>query len=387
MSQFKRSLTRFLIGIPRSFTPVLNVGKFALVLRDAEVREVLDRNQDFTIEEINYENIHRHIGPFILGLDDGERYQRDIGILRGIIRKDDTDRIRAFSRRVSQELVDQFNGEFNLIWEYTRKVPLLFCGDYFGVPGPNPKDMLRWNRTIFWDIFLDLKGKPEIRAAAEKSAKEMKVYLHELLAGNKAIMNNGGRLADNLFNRLLGLQLGEKPHFNDDEICGNIAGVYMGAIEPISKSMVNVLGQVYSRPAVLAEAKEAAAKDDVKTLANIAWEALRFHPNAPALMRFSEKEQRIGKGKRIKAGKKVLLMTQSAMFDPRAVNEPKKFISGRPFERYLYFGYGQHTCYGNYINFIVIPEMLNALFKHPTLQPKGKVVWEGPFQDEWQFGV
>ncbi len=387
MSQFKRNLNRFLIGIARFLTPVMHVGPYAVILRDAEVKEAINRNQDFTIEEINYENIFRHIGPFILGLDDGERYQRDIKILRGIVRKDDTERIKNFARQTSTELAQSLKGEFNLIWEFTRKVPLLFTGDYFGVPGPNPEDMLRWCRTIFWDIFLDLKGKEEVRAAATQSAKEMKVYLNELLQGNKATMNNGGRLKDNLFNRLLALQNTDQPHFSDDEICGNIAGVYMGAVEPISKSMVNILGQIFARKDVLAMTREAAAKDDVETLAGIAWEALRFHPNAPALMRFSEKEQRVGNNKRIKAGKKVLLMTQSAMFDPRVVDQPRKFIPGRSWDHYLYFGFGQHTCYGNYINFIVIPEMLNALFKIETLKPVSKVVWEGPFQDDWKFAV
>lgn len=391
MSQFKRAFTRFLIGIPRAIAPVLSVGSWTLILRDEDVREVLKRDKDFGLRKINYDNIHRHIGPFILGMDDSPEYQRDIGILRGVVRKDDVPRIRTYVRDLCRDLTSQFNGEFNLVWEYTRKVPLLLCGNYFGVEGPNPKDMLRWNRSIFWDIFLDMKGKPEVREAATRSSKEMGIYLRELLANNRKIMNSGGRLPDNLFNRLMALQGTDQPHFDDDALCGNIAGVYMGAIEPISKSVVNALGQIYSRPEVLALAKAAAEKDDVETIANIAWEALRFHPNAPALLRYTYAEQHIGgngrKRRRIKAGKKVLVMTQSAMFDKRVVKKPKKFIHDRPFDRYLYFGFGLHTCYGNYINFIVIPEMINALLKEKTLRPMGKIVNEGPFQDDWKFGV
>ena len=391
MSQFKRAFTRFLIGIPRSIFPVLNVGQWTLVFRDSDVREILTRDKDFGLREINYDNIARHIGPFILGMDDGPEYQRDAGILRGIIKREDGERIRSYIRKICAEQTSSLQGEFNLVWEYTRRIPLLLCGDYFGVPGPNPKDMLRWNRSIFWDVFLDLKGKEEVRAAATQSAKEMNAYLKDLLATNKKVMHSGGRLADNLFNRLLALQSTEKPHFDDDAICGNIAGVYMGAIEPISKAVVNALGQIYARPQVLAQAKAAAAKDDVETVAGIAWEALRFHPNAPALLRYADKEHYIGGGDRkkrkIKAGKKLLVMTQSAMFDPRVVKSPKKFDSNRTFDRYLYFGFGLHTCYGNYINLIVIPEMILALMKVEGLKPKGKVVSEGPFQDHWKFGV
>ncbi len=391
MSQFKRAFTRFLIGIPRSIFPVLSVGSWTLIFRDGDVREVLERDKDFGLRQINYENIARHIGPFILGMDDGPEYQRDAGILRGIVRRDDVDRIKAFTRRTCAELTGNFKGEFNLVWEYTRRVPLLLCGDYFGVSGPNPEDMLRWNRSIFWDVFLDLKGKDEIRSAATQSAREMNAYLLNLLESNKKVMNSGGRLADNLFNRLLALQGTDQPHFDDKAICGNIAGVYMGAIEPISKAVVNALGQIYARPEILAKAKEAAAREDVDTIAGIAWEALRFHPNAPALLRYAERDQVIGGGDRkkrkIKGGKKLLVMTQSAMFDPRSVDHPKKFDPSRSFDKYLYFGFGLHTCYGNYINLIVIPEMIMALLKVAGLHPKGKVVSEGPFQDQWMFGV
>jgi cytochrome P450 len=272
----------------------------------------------------------------------------------------------------------------------TRQIPYLMMGDYFGVPGPDKASMLRWNRTIFWDIFLDLKQDPTIRANALESSKEMLAYLHDLTQEKKREMKAGILPNDSMLARLLAMQGGEKPSFTDQEIPGNLSGTYMGFLEPTNKAMVNILRQFFARPDVLAQAREAALADDAERMLGLAMEAMRFHPNGPLLMRHSPKEQYIGghngrKKRRIPAGKTLYLMTQSAMFDPRAVEKPERFNPHRPREIYLYFGYGLHTCFGNYINYVSIPEMLISLLKRTHLKPAAKPVFEGPFPDQWQW--
>ena len=390
MSQFKRSLTRSAFSIARSISPVLRLGKRTFVFRDADIREILKRDRDFTLSEVNGESIGRHIGPFILGMDDGEAYQADKMVLHQIVRRDDGERIRSFVRRQSDELLGELSGEFDMVHAYTRLLPLRLVGDYFGVPGPNAEDMYRWNRTLFWDVFQELGDNPALRKRAVQSAHEMNAYLLEHIGNLKAVMNGGGRLPDNLLTRLIALQQGSHPQLTDGWIASNIAGTFLGALEPTNKSMVNMLGQLYRKPAVLEQARAAALKDDVEAVAGFAWEALRFHPNAPALMRFSRQNRVIGgegrKKRIIKAGSTLFLMTLSAMFDPRAVEQPKTFDPGRPNSTYLYFGLGLHTCYGNHVNFITLPEMLTAILKRPNLQPKSmKIVPEGPFADKWTW--
>lgn len=393
MSEFKRTLTRYLLGIPRSIAPVLRLGQQTFVFRDADVREILRRDQDFVLGPVNGENISRHIGPFVLGMDDGPRYQRDIGILRGAVHRQDPERIRGFFRAKATELARQLPGQFDLVQDYARLLPLLFIGDYFGVPGPERETMWRWNRTLFWDVFLDLKNDPGIRQAAEQSAREMNAFLDDLIRDRKAVMNAGGRLPDDFLSRLLAGQSGSGPSFDDAEIRGNVAGVFLGALEPTNKAFVNIVNQLIHRPKVLAQAREAAQRDDVDLLKRIALEALRFHPNAPTLMRKCEQAQTLGgDGRRqrtIRAGQTVFAMTGSAMFDRRKNARPHLFDPNRPPETYLYFGLGLHTCFGNYVNFISLPEMLNALLKLPHIAPAngkaGKIQFEGPFPDSWKW--
>lgn len=389
MSQFKKSLTRFALSIPRGLFPVLNVGSKVFVFRDADVREILKRDRDFTLRQINYDNIARHIGPFILGMDDGEEYQRDIQILRSVVRKDDVERIGKFVKWTADDLLDQVEGEFDMVSAFTRLTPLKLLGEYFGTPGPNAADMYRWNRTLFWDVFLELKENPELRERANQCAQEMAAYLDGLMAELKSVLNSGTRLADNLLTRLLALQQGSHPELTDEWIRGNISGIFLGALEPTNKSLVNILGELYNRPEKLKAAQTAAQAGDTKAVAGFAWEALRFHPNAPALLRYADKEQFIGgegrKKRKIKAEKEIFLMSLSAMFDSRAVKNPKAFDPARPFSTYLYFGLGLHTCYGNHVNFVAIPEMLAAVLRRPNLKPIEKIEAEGPFANKWMW--
>ncbi len=386
----KQSLQRYALSIARALAPMIKTGNTVLLFRSADVLEVLSRDKDFTLSQVNGPHIGRHIGDFMLGMDDSPAYQRDVSIMRRAVHKGDVDRIRLFFRKKAEEKAKSFKGHFDLVDTFTRDIPYLMLGDYFGVPGPDKSSMLRWNRTIFWDIFLDLKQDPTIRKNALQSSEEMLGYLEKWIQEQKQQMQAGVLAADSMLSRLLTMQGGEQPAFTDTEIPGKISGTYMGFMEPTNKAMVNILRQFFARPEVLAQAREAAHADDAERMLGLALEAMRFHPNGPLLMRHSPQEQYIGgtdgrKKRRIPAGKTLYLMTQSAMFDPRAVEKPEAFLPHRPRETYLYFGYGLHTCFGNYINYVSIPEMLIALLKREHLQPVAKPVFEGPFPDSWKW--
>ncbi len=384
MIRFKQSMTRALLAMARTFTPVLRWKNNTFVFRAEDVKEVLNRNQDFTIAEINGPNIERLIGPYILGMDDGPQYQRDIGILRAATKREDGERISSFVRKEAVAIVDNLPKEFDLVQSFTRQLPYLLIADYFGTPGPDRSSMLRWNRSIFWDVFLDLKDEPEVRSAALRSSSEMVPYIKEQIKENKNRVAQGLEIEDNMLNRLIKMQDEDVPSFSDEEMAGNFAGTLMGTLEPINKACVYILQQFFSRKEILKKAIQAAKSDDTQTMKELALEALRFQPNMPVLMRFSKEEQELGK-RRIRAGQTVYAMTYSAMFDPRQVEQPKRFLPGRPVEDMMYLGFGQHRCFGNYINLVAIPEMLNVLLKIEGLRPKGKVIKEGPFPDRWIF--
>ncbi|MCB9230952.1 MAG: cytochrome P450 [Bacteroidia bacterium] len=382
----------FALSILRAITPTFGNGKTVFVLRNGDVREILERDQDFTIEQINGENISRHTGPFILGMDNGPKYQRDLGILRRAVMKEDVQRVVDFIRKNATDICCNLSGQFDLVDAYTRQVPYLMLGDYFGVQGPDRASLLRWNRTIFYDIFLNLKDDQTARDKALAASKEMVAYLDDLIQERKSAHLSGHRLPNDMLSRLIVMQGGDLPAFGDDEIPGNLSGVFMGFAEPTNLAVVNTLRYLFENPKAMEMARKAADEGDQERMLKIALECMRFYPNAPAVMRYNAKEQFIGgkdgrKRRRIKAGKTLFVMTKSAMFDSRAVKNPKEFNPDRPRETYLYFGHGLHKCFGNYINFVSIPEILIALLKIKSLRPIGKLESEEGFPSKWMFQV
>jgi cytochrome P450 len=137
----------------------------------------------------------------------------------------------------------------------------------------------------------------------------------------------------------------------------------------------------------LQEAQEAARSDNDALLAQYVFEALRFNPNNPGLFRIAAEDYTVAKDKMhattIPRGTTVVAATQSAMFDDRIVDAPDDFRIGRPSYTYMHFGYGLHTCFGQYINRVQIPGILKPLLKRKGLRraegDAGQLQYTGPF--------
>ena len=103
------------------------------------------------------------------------------------------------------------------------------------------------------------------------------------------------------------------------------------------------------------------------------FEALRFRPQTWALLRTCETDQTVAaetpRATRFRAGSKVLVATQSAMFDGHSVRAPRAFRLDRPFDSYLHFGHGLHMCFGREINRVHLPAMAIALLEGPAAAP------------------
>lgn len=387
---FKQGLIRSLLGLMRSIAPVIHFKNDVFVFRYADVVEVLRRDQDFTIAPINKVNIERHLGDFLLGMDAGAQLEHEQKAMRAVVDRADQARIRNFVREMSQQLIEeaQQKGKFDIVRDFTRLVPLRMIADYFGTPGNNEDEMLRWNRLIFWDIFLNFKDDQVWRKEALAASANLNKYLLDLMAARKSVLAIGGRLPNDLISRLVSNQQGDGPYLDDDGIRRNVAGALLGAEEPISKVCIHVLEILLAKPKAMKLAKEAAARDDVEAVSRITFDALRYNPSNPVILRHSEKEVKIGpeggKKRKIKSGKKVYAVTYSAMFDKRMFQNPKEIRDDRPLEHLLHFGYGLHTCYGSYVNFVAIPEMMMALLKL-DIAPVGELSKEAGFPDHWEW--
>lgn len=373
------------------FKPILAVGKLVFVTRHDDVREVLSRDEDFTVAEGNAAAMDRVNGPFILGMDRSPQYVRERSILERCIHEADVGRIRALVSDTAAELVQacRARGRIDVVQDLARPAAIRLLSSYFGVPGPDEPTMMRWMRTIFHETFLNVGGDPEVRRAGEESAAEFHAYADILIARRRSQIKLGETTPDDFLTRLVRLQSDPETRLSDEGVRRNIGGVVVGAVETTSKATAHAVDQLFRHGDALRRARTAAAADDVAEVGRYAFEALRFNPINPVLSRHAARATVLAAGTRrehcIPPGRIVYAGVLPAMFDPSVFDRPGDFRTDRPAGAYLHFGYGLHTCFGRYVNLIQVPELTAALLRLDNLRrapkPEGAILYDGPFPD------
>jgi cytochrome P450 len=159
---------------------------------------------------------------------------------------------------------------------------------------------------------------------------------------------------------------------SDLGIRNNMLGILIGAIPTISKASCLALDELLRRPDALAGAQKAARSHDDALMAQYIWEALRFNPHNPVIYRRATRDSVVARSSlramTVKKGQIVFAANFSAMFDRRVVPGPGAFRTDRPWETYIHWGYGMHTCFGDAINRAVIPAILKPLLMRKNLR-------------------
>ncbi len=378
----------------RESRPIFASPGMTFVTKYSDVHEVLARDEVFSVRP--YALKMQRIAPtgFILAIDDNPQYQRDVSILRLAFGRDDLPRIREFVAHTAAQLISNAagNARFDLVQGLSRVVPARLVAHYFGVPGPDERTLMRWARTIFHDLFLNLRNVPAIRDPAVVSGAALSAYLDELITRRESEMASGAHLEDNVLNRLLQMQCSAATRFDNARIRDNLIGMLVGAIETNSKAIAHAADELLRRPQELAAAQAAAIDNNDELLAHYIHEALRFKPQSIGLLRYCEQNYTLAKGTSreaiIRGGTLVFLATWSAMFDASHLDEPEKFRTDRSLTAdYLHFGDGLHTCTGQYISRVLILEVMKRLLSVANLRraagADGEIRSDGPFPDSF----
>lgn len=369
----------------RRFAPVLRVGRTVVVSRHDDVTEVLRRDGDFTIAAVNAARMERWSGPFILGMDRGDMYRREVEALESAVRADDLPAIGKLTGEWAAELIAAAHpeGRIDVVGEYARIIAARLVESFFGVPGPDRATTMRWMRALFDVVFIDEGDRA--RRAAELTIAEHRPWIERLIADRRHAVDTAEPVPDDVLSRLVELSVKEA-WLDDDAIRRNINGLIVGALELTSKAVAHVTRELLRRPADLAAARRAAVAGDLDTVRHCAWEMLRFRPHGPILRRACPADVTLGaQHRRIPGGSVVLVSTLSAMFDPAGFPDPRHVRLDRPIEGYLHFGAGLHACFGRHINAVTVPAMVAALVRLPGLRRApgvaGRLVYDGPFPD------
>jgi cytochrome P450/glutathione S-transferase len=347
--------------------PVLSIGKTTVISTYEVVVKALDDDEKYTIAEINAARMDRISGPFILGMDRGAQYDRENAAIRSVVKPTDLDWVRRIVKETANGLISTATpaGRLDVSSEYVRISAARVVAEYFGVPGPSEHVLMQWMRSLFWDVFLNRTDVPAVRADADQSAAELRAYLTALIAERAAM----GAPGDDILSRLIRAET-----LDADGIRRNITGIVVGAIDTTTTAATNALAVLLDKPEAMAETRKAARTGDEAAIRQYVYEALRFNPQTSALLRYQKAD-----------GNTALLMTISAMFDPKAFPRPGSFNATRPPQKYLHFSHGMHTCYGLMINGVQLPALVGAIVQLPNLRRAsgrfGPVLYEGPFPD------
>lgn len=371
----------------RRVRPTLLVGDMAVATRFADVVEILENEEYFRVVPIYAAAMEQTTGAFILGMDERAAYEREARFLRSAVKSADLERVRGIVLSRATELLDRVppGGALDVASGYAHKIALTVVSEYFGVTGPNEATMSRWMRTIFWDLFLNLTKRTSVTQAARRSAAELTPFLEHQAGEIRARLERGEPTRDDFFSRLVRSQ--KEFGIDDAGVRRNIGGIIVGAVDTLSKSIVHALDQLLRRPRVLQKARAAAAASSGSDLAGFVFEALRFNPHNPIIVRHCAADFRLARGTEretlIPAGTTVYASTLSAMFDSSVLTSPHEFRTDRPWEHYLHFGRGMHRCFGERFNRVIVPEAIRALLLRPRLSRRwgvgGHIQYDGPF--------
>jgi cytochrome P450 len=369
-----------IFAILRRIKPIVLIKNFALVTRFEDVQEVLARDDVFLVTYGEKMRVVTGGENFFLGMQNSAEYTRDVSHMRSVVRREDIPgRIAPFVQKTASDLVAAAGSQLDVVKQLSKAVPARWIADYFGCPPPSDQQLEGWGSVIFQYLFTDLNNDPNVAQAAGKAAAEVRHWLDETIAARKAT----GAVKDDVLGRCLLLQRAGLPAMDDVSIRNNLLGLLVGAIPTTSKCCAQALDQLFARPEQLKGAQAAARADDDALLGKYVFEALRFNPNNPGLFRVAAEDSRLAKGSlhatTIPKGTSVIAATQSAMFDERIVDQPNEFLIDRPEYLNMHFGYGLHTCFGQYVNRVQIPGILKPLLKRPGLRRAGELQYEGPF--------
>ncbi|MDX8447402.1 cytochrome P450 [Mesorhizobium captivum] len=357
---------RWLLALLRRFWPNLAFGNFLLVTKGVDVRDILERGDEF---ETPYGPEMAELARgsnFILGMQDGAVYrQMKSAVLSAFPPAEVEAAVRPIAERHSRDIMTRASPGFDAIAGLMKIVPVRICRDYFGLEIDDETEFADWSIALSALFFSDPTASPTTRQLAVVGGDRLIKVIERSIA---AVRDKGGKDGRPLA-RLVALM--DQGRLSRPDIHSIMLGMIAGFVPTNVLASGNCLDVILSRSDARQAVDAAIAASDSGKLDRAILEAMRFKPIWVGPWRYTARDATIGKGTRrerlVKAGTVVMPATLSAMFDPEIVQRPNEFDTSRPHRDYMVFGHGIHLCIGAEIARIQIGECVRALFSKPKL--------------------
>ncbi|MCB0351588.1 MAG: cytochrome P450, partial [Bdellovibrionales bacterium] len=387
--------------------------KMYMVTLDEDVRNMLNQPTVFSVRDYR-DRMQPGVGEYMLNRDADaavtpyDYYNiKEKAWMRKLMSPADYPRVQEIVRNSTSYAIanrTSSDGTLELVSQVGRVVPVELVQTYIGFPASvdelqswsyrtqdsffhnvalrrSPDSFEEYFAAILGSLNSDLRARQKeakyVQEQGVLAGKEMHDFLRKHIQYNEAYLKNPE--TDTILSRMIKLDSididgAENGETARDRVRTSIIGGLVGAVETSNAAVVQSVNQLLKMPNVLAQAKAAARSirnsDPIQdsVFSDYVWEALRFHPINPFVVRYIEKDTVIN-GVVLKKGHRVLIATQSAMNDPRRVYQPDQFIYDRPdADREMNIGYGLHRCLGDYLAQIMIPEMVRQVILLPGLE-------------------
>lgn len=375
----------------------------ALITRYDDVKSAFEATYEengqtkhvFTVRNYN-KKIRGAIGnDFMLSVDDHARYNgtekqwmrqlmgpNQMGVVRDTVRRLVKQAIKEgtyIEKRADGSVV----GRIEMVSRVARLVPARLTQQYFGFSASDD-ELLKWSRAAQFEMFHNVKDIPAISEDSNRAGAEMQAAARRIVRERREQMRREPGKYQDLLTRLLteADKRGDK-EFNDERVAIQLIGTLVGNVETSEAAIVQSLQVLFNNPTALEGAKQAARDGNMELLSGYVWDALRFDPVNPFVVRYAERTYTVAKGTDhelvIPRGSIVLLATHSAMLDPQMYPnpmtiDPTRHIAPNNQPEYYHLGDPYHRCLGDYVSKVQVPEIIREILLLEDVKPVAGVV-------------
>jgi cholest-4-en-3-one 26-monooxygenase len=257
--------------------------------------------------------------------------------------------------RICADLVDDLldAGDVDFVTDISRHLPFRMVARMFGVPEQDWDMVLPWVEQI--TNHQEPEHNPGLAPRFEVQRKAL-AYGHELIA--RARREGGDGILAELLDARVEREDGSLDRLSDDEIASFILVVVIGGVETTSHAVAEAVGLFADRPDLFARLKAEGGCPP-----GLVEEIVRWGSPAMNFRRTATEDHEL-RGRRIKAGDKVVMSFSSANRDEREFPDPHAFDPWRTPNNHIGFGGGgPHFCVGAQLARLDIRLMLDEILR------------------------
>ena len=328
------------------------------VLRDHEnysskgrVTHLLNQLPESTQARIQLLHAHFAIG---LAHSDAPEHRRIRSLLARSFTPKIIDSLRPAIAAQAEVLIDQLEGEVDLIESLLTPLPALIVGKLLGSRPEDLPNLIRWAHAVNGLYERGGKISEEKALHAEAMLQEMREFVIELVAERRARKLLGQLTDEDVLSNLV---LQEDELLTDQELLSTAVTLFVAGHETTTHLMGNGILALLLNENVIREARK-----DETVIPLIVEEMARFDGSVPRSWRLAKSDLELDEVK-IGKGELVLPILAAANRDPDVFPNPNLFDFERDNKRHLAYGKGVHVCLGAPLARIEAQEVVKGLLK------------------------